>query len=156
MTEHWTEECAAEPDAISGCSVPGGEGPASAGRHRLHRFPARTKAVKVLYGEDEFAVVHSAAQEAGLRPSSYVAAAALASAMGGSTPAGSSQDRRVLVELMQVRLAVRQYGVNLNQIAAVLNSGGQAPSWLREAVVAGDRVLAQVDEAARCVSRRLR
>mgnify|MGYP000389074695 CR=1 FL=1 len=41
------------------------------------------------------------------------------------------QDRELLAELIQARLALRRYAVNLNvnQIAAALNSGGQAPVW---------------------------
>lgn len=125
------------------------------GRHRLHRFPARRHAVKVLYGDDELAVVQRAAAAAGLRPASYVAAAALASATGGRLPHGAGQDREALSELLHVRLAVHQYGVNLNQVAAALNSGGQAPGWLERAVAGGDRALARVDEAARLLARRL-
>ena len=125
------------------------------GRHRLHRFPGRRNALKVLYGDDELAVVQHAAAEAGLRLSSYVAAAALASASGDRAPHAAAADRQALAELLQVRLAVRQYGVNLNQIAAALNSGGTAPVWLAEAVARGDRALARVDEAARLLARRL-
>lgn len=129
---------------------------ASVGRHRLHRSPARTKALKVLYGDDEFGVVQRAAVAAGLRPSSFVAAAALASATGTRPPVGAVQDREALAELLQVRLAVRQYGVNLNQIAAALNSGGQStPPWLERAVAGGDRALARVDAAAGLLARRL-
>jgi hypothetical protein len=125
------------------------------GRHRLHRFPARRHAVKVLYGDDELAVVRRAAASAGLRPASYVAAAALASAADGRAPHGARQDREALAELLHVRLAVHQYGVNLNQIAAILNSGGQAPGWLEQAVAGGDRALERIDEAARLLARRL-
>ncbi len=129
--------------------------PDAVGRHRLHRFPARRHAVKVLYGDDELAVVRGAAAQAGLRPASYVAAAALASATGARAPHGARQDREALAELLHVRLAVHQYGVNLSQVAAVLNSGGQAPAWLEQAVAGGDRALERIDEAARLLARRL-
>ena len=129
--------------------------PAAVGRHRLHRFPARRHAVKVLYGDDELAVVRRAATQAGLRPASYVAAAALASATGGPAPHGGRQDREALAELLQVRLVVHQYGVNLSQAAAVLGSGGHAPDWIERAVAGGDRALARIDEAARLLARRL-
>jgi hypothetical protein len=128
---------------------------APGGRHRLHRFPGRSHAFKVLYGDDEVAVVVLAAGQAGLRPSSYIAAAALAMAAGGTVQASSSGDRQFLAELLQVRTAVRQYGVNLNQIAAKLNSGGEAPVWMQQAVAGGDRALASVDAAARLLARRL-
>ena len=125
------------------------------GRHRLHRFPARRHAVMVLYGDDELVVVRRAATQAGLRPASYVAAAALASAMGARAPHGGGQDREALAELLQVRLAVHQYAVNLSQVAAVLGSGGHAPDWLERAVADVDRALERIDEAARLLARRL-
>lgn len=129
--------------------------PDAVGRHRLHRFPARRHAVKVLYGDDELAVVRRAATQAGLRPASYVAAAALASATGARAPHGGRQDREMLAELLQVRLAVHQYGVNLKEVAAALGSGGHALDWLEQAIAGGDRALAQIDEAARVLARRL-
>lgn len=62
-------------------SAPKGDGaPAAPGRHRQHRFPAHPHALKVLYSEDERDTILRAAQIAGLRPSSYLAAAALAMA----------------------------------------------------------------------------
>lgn len=50
------------------------------GRHRRYRFPARPHPPKVLYGDNEHATILRAAGTAGLRSSSYVAAAALAMA----------------------------------------------------------------------------
>ena len=44
--------------------------PAVPGRHRQHRFPARSHALKVLYGDDEHAMIRHTAEIAGLRPSS--------------------------------------------------------------------------------------
>ncbi len=129
--------------------------PDAVGRHRLHRFPARRHAVKVLYGDDELAEIRHAAAQAGLRPSSYVAAAALASATGEPAPHGGRQEREALAELLQMRLVVHQYGVNLNRVAAVLSSGEQAPGWLEQALASGDRALERIDEAARLLARRL-
>ena len=54
------------------------------------------------------------------------------------------------------RIGLRQYGVNLNQIAARLNSGETAPVWLPQVIAGGERVLARVDEAAMVLCRRLR
>ena len=125
-------------------------------RYRLHRVPARTRAVKVLYGEDELDTVAGAAARAGLRPSSYVAAAALASAQGLAPPTGDSQWRELLTELVQTRAAVRRYGTNLTQIAAALNSGvAEPPVWLAAAVAGADRATARIDEAAGLLTRRL-
>ena len=125
-------------------------------RYRLHRVPARTRAVKVLYAQDELDVVAGAAARAGLRPSSYVATAALASAQGLAPPTGDSQWRELLTELMLTRAAVRRYGTNLNQIAAALNSGlAEPPAWLADAVAGADRATARIDEAAGLLTRRL-
>lgn len=58
----------------------------AAGRHRRHRFPARGHVAKVLYAAEERAAVQVAAELAGLRPSGYVAAAALAMAQRVQEP----------------------------------------------------------------------
>lgn len=109
--------------------------PAAPGRHRQHRFPARPHALKVLYGEDEHAMIRHAAAIAGLRVSSYVAMAALAMAEQVQSerhgerpdePSGAAerrrhaaltphQDRELLAELIQARLALRRYAVNVNR-----------------------------------------
>jgi hypothetical protein len=147
---------------------------AAPGRHRQHRFPARSHALKVLYGDDEHFVILQAAEIAGLRPSSYVAAAALAMAeqlhsnrhpeqvdepdggdrrrRGALTP---HHDRELLAELVQARLALRRYAVNVNQIAAALNSSGAAPVWLDRAVTGADRAVARLDAVAQRLARRL-
>lgn len=78
-------------------------------RYRVRRAPARRRAVKVLYGEDELETVARAAARAGLRPSSYVGAAALASARGTAPPSSNSEARELLTELMHARAAVRQW-----------------------------------------------
>ncbi len=128
----------------------------SPARYRVRRAPARPRAVKVLYGEDELATVIRAAAQAGLRPSSYVAAAALASAQGAEPPTSHSETRELLTELMHARAAVRQYGTNLNQIAAASNSGvSEPPVWLAAAVAGAARATARIDEAAAVLRRRL-
>ena len=125
-------------------------------RYRVRRAPARPRAVKVLYGEDELATVARAAARAGLRPSSYVAAAALASALGAEPPTSHSESRELLTELMRTRAAVRRYGTNLNQIAAALNSGVTGPPvWLAAAVAGAERATARIDQAATALRRRL-
>ena len=115
----------------------------------VHRESARIRALKVPYGDDELGVVQQAAARAGLRPSSFVAATALASATGGHVPAVAACDREVLSELLLARLAVLQYGTNVNQIAAALNSTGQeTPVWLSTTIAGAERTLARLDEAA--------
>lgn len=147
---------------------------AAPGRHRRHRSPARPHALKVLYGDDEHSTILRAAEVAGLRPSSYVAAAALAMAEqahsdrhhGQADGPGAADrrrgsaltphhDRELLAELVQARLALRRYAVNVNQIAAALNSSGAAPVWLDRAVAGADRAVARLDAVAQRLVRRL-
>jgi hypothetical protein len=143
------------PVVEDGPAASGGPGGAPA-RYRVRRAAARLRVVKVLYGEDELATVSRAAARAGLRPSSYVAAAALASAQGAAPPTSHSESRELLTELMRTRAAVRQYGTNLNQIAAAMNSGlTEPPVWLASAVAGAERATARIDEAATVLRRRL-
>lgn len=140
---------------------------ADAGRHRPHCSPARGHAMKVLYGDDEWALVVRAAQMLGLRPSSYVASAALSAAQLAVHPppedgtgrrgwaAAPAADRELLLELMQARAAVNRYGVNVNQAVAALHCVGRAPVWLEQAVAGARRAVERVDEAAALVARRL-
>ena len=65
------------------------------------------------------------------------------------------QGRELLAELIQARLALRRYAVNVNQVAAALNSGGTAPVWLDAAVAGANRAVAGIDAAAQKLSRRL-
>lgn len=156
-----------------GSTVVDDEAPAL-GRHRHHRSPARRHALKVLYGDDEWSVVTQAAELAGLRPSSYVATAALAAAeqvvhhetlaeqgtgqrgRGRGASATPTADRELLGELIQARLALRRFAVNVNQAAAVLNTLGKAPVWLEQAVAGAVRAVERIDTAAGLVANRLR
>ena len=67
----------------------------------------------------------------------------------------AGQNRQLLEELIQARLALRRYGVNVNQAVASLNSGGQAPVWLEQVGAGSDRAVARVDEATAALTRRL-
>ena len=131
-------------------------------------------------------MVGRAAELTGLRPSGFVAAAALLLARGlvakgsGAPADGEAElptaveavpqvlggrpvvvawsvgeDQAVLGELVQARLALRRYGVNVNQAVAALNSGGQVPVWLEQAVAGSDRAVARVDAATAALTRRL-
>ena len=114
-------------------------------RHRRHRFPARTESVRARYDRDELAVVAAAAARAGMTASGYVAATALAVA-AGSRPPDASGDRELLAELLQARLAVRRYAVNVNQGIAALHSGAGVPVWLQRAAAGCDRAVDRLDE----------
>ena len=124
-------------------------------------------------------MVEQAAELAGLRPSSYVAWAAVrmaeqvlgqpAGAPGGAASGASADaaagvergvwslvgERELLAELLQARLALRRFGVNLNQTVAAVHSGAPAPVWLEQAVAGGQRAVARIDAAAAAVTRRL-
>ena len=128
--------------AECGAGAPGPEGEkgaAAPARYRVRRAPARPRAVKVLYGEGELVTVARAAVRAGLLPSSYVPAAALATAQGAEPPTWHSESRELLTELVRTRAAVRYYGTSLNQIAAALSAGvTEPPVWLVAAVAGAD------------------
>jgi hypothetical protein len=158
--------------AVTGQATGGGEGRVL-GRHRRHQSPARDHVVKVLYAPAERAAVEQAAGLAGLRPSSYVGWAAVTMAEqvlqppagpvdGSAEPAGAAErvrsvggDRELLAELIQARLALRRYGVLVNQAVAAANSGAPVPGWFEQAVAGADRAVARVDAAAAAVARRL-
>ena len=171
-------------------ALAGGLRVGSGGRHRRHVFPGRDNVVKVRYADEERLMVGWAAELTGLRPSGFVAAAALLLARGlvaeGSGAPGDGEaelpravevvplvvppvlggrsvvvawsvgeHQAVLEELVQARLALRRYGVNVNQAVAALNSGGQVPVWLEQAVAGSDRAVARVDAATAVLTRRL-
>ena len=129
-------------------------------RHRRHQFPGRSRAVKVLYDETEFANVQTAAAAAGLTPTGFVAAAGLtlADPTAGGRLVGSAADldRAVLTELLAIRTALRRYGVNVNQGIAAVHSGAGAPVWLRQAVAGCDRAVGRLDDVTLLLSHRLR
>ncbi len=114
-------------------------------RHRRHRFPGRTESVRARYNRDELSVVAAAAARAGMTASGYVAATALAVA-SNSRPPDASGDRELLAELLQARLAVRRYAVNVNQGIAAVHSGAGAPVWLQQAAAGCDRAVDRLDE----------
>ncbi len=97
--------------------------------------------------DEELSAIELAAGRAGLTPSGYVGAVALAAARGTAPPV-PSQSRQALSELVAARAAVRRFGGNVNQAVAALNSTGEAPEWLGQAVQAAARAVARVDAAA--------
>jgi len=123
-------------------------------RHRAHRFPGRRFEVKVLFDDSGAAAVRAAAALAGLTPSGYVAASAVAAASPSPSPAAVGGavvgvDRAVLAELLAARTAVRRYAVNVNQAVVLLRTtGGEEPVWLRSAAAGCDRAVEHLDEVA--------
>ena len=122
-------------------------------RHRRHRFPARDKVVKVRYDDREHGVLAAAAERAGLTVAGFLAGAGLSVAGQGPAPS-QAVDRELLAELVQLRLAIRRYAVNVNQAVAALHSIGQAPVWLSRAVAGADRAVLSADAATRRVAGR--
>jgi hypothetical protein len=122
-------------------------------RHREHRFPGRQRAVQVRFSEEEFAAIELAAGRAGLTPTGYVGAVTLAAARGTATPA-PARTQQALAELIAARAQVRRFGGNVNQAVAALNSTGEAPDWLSEAVALTARAVRRVDAAAEQLMRR--
>jgi hypothetical protein len=136
---------------------PGVDGVAGASpsvvRHRKHRFPARDRVVKVRYDDHELAVLAGAADRAGLTVAGFLAGAGL-SVAGQGPPPSQAADRELLAELLQLRLAIRRYAVNVNQAVAALHSTGDVPVWLSRAVAGADRAVRSADAATRRVAGR--
>ena len=122
-------------------------------RHRRHQFPARDRVVKVRYDDREHAVMAAAADRAGLTVAGFLAGAGL-SVAGQGPPPSQAADRELLAELLRLRLAIRQYAVNVNQAVAALHSTGDAPVWLSRAVYGAHQAVVSVDAATRRVAGR--
>jgi len=105
----------------------------------------------VRLADEELAAIELAAGRAGLTPTGYVVALAVAR---GTAPPVPSQSRQALGELMAARAQVRRFGGNVNQAVAALNSTGEAPEWLGQAVQLTARAVARVDAAAELLMRR--
>jgi hypothetical protein len=158
----WNNNQAIEPTVMPREQLPAeanGDAPLKVvARHRRHQFPGRSRALKVLYDDTEYAGVQLAAAAVGLTTTGFVAAAGLQLA----DPAGPSRfgrqdlDRAVLTELLSARTTLRRYGVNVNQAVAALNSGVAAPIWLQQAAAGCDRAVGRVDDVTLLLARRLR
>ena len=121
------------------------------GRDREHLRPRRHRALSLRYTEDEYRLVQTAAQEAGLTPTGYVAAVAVAVAQGREAPHREPW-RLALLELMEARRQVRRIGVNLNQAARAINATGEPPPWLEHVAALTARAITTVDDAARALA----
>lgn len=126
------------------------------GRHRAHKSTgqARSRRVMLRLDEEEYAAIAEAAARAGLTPSGYGAAAALAAARGTQVP--GSPARAAFLELVAARAALGKIGANLNQLAAAANSGelptaAQLMAYFQRV----QQIAATVEAAAQDVRRRL-
>ncbi len=121
--------------------------------HRAHR-PGRTRRITIAYDNDEFTAVRAAATAAGLTATGYAAEAALAAAIGKAPPMAEPL-REALLELIAARSQVRRFGVNVNQAVRELNTTGEPPEWLTNAVALTNRAVTRLDEATTQVTRHL-
>ena len=111
-----------------------------AGRPRLHRVNLRLQ-------QAEYEALEEAARRAGLTLTGYAAAAAMAAALQREAPTQQPL-RQALLEIIAARGQVRRFGVNVNQAVRVLNSAGEPPLWMPEAVELTTRAVARLDAAA--------
>ncbi|WP_329405008.1 MobC family plasmid mobilization relaxosome protein [Streptomyces melanogenes] len=125
-------------------------------RRRRRDDEPRPHRMNLRLGDDEKAAIEAAATLARKTPTSYAADVAVAVAMGRLTPIPTNY-REELRELVDARLALTRIGTNLNQIARVLNSGGDVTQEQLEAVLerVGEAVR-RVDEATIVNMRRRR
>jgi hypothetical protein len=105
--------------------------------------------------DEESAALVGAARRGELTPSGYAAEAAVAAARGSEPPAAAPW-RDALVELMAARAQVHRFGSNVNQAVRALNATGEPPERLALAVALAANAVAERDEAAVRLARRLR
>ncbi|MFJ9419997.1 MobC family plasmid mobilization relaxosome protein [Streptomyces sp. NPDC101227] len=123
-------------------------------RPRLRQSEHRDQVRSVRLTRDELESIKCAAEAAGLMTAGFIAdaAVAVAQAHGGPKPWLLDQRGRV-EELMAAGAQLARVGNNLNQIARILNSGGQA-AYVDQAVARILRAAARVEEAAVGMARR--
>lgn len=143
--------------ATEGGSQPGGKPnpPATPRtRPRLRQSVHRDQVRSVRLTQDELELVKHAAESVGLKAAGFLAdaAVAVAQAQGGPQPWLLDQRGRV-EELMAASTQLARAGNNLNQVARVLNSGGQA-DYADEAVARVLRAAARIEAAAIEMARR--
>ncbi|WTD07582.1 MobC family plasmid mobilization relaxosome protein (plasmid) [Streptomyces albidoflavus] len=115
-------------------------------RERRTDNPRRHR-VNLAYNDVELAVMQVAATVAGMKLSAYAARAALAVAKEEVSPA-PVEYKDLLRTLSDARTAANRIGVNLNQIAKVLNSEGEETSERLDAVLARvETAIQRLDEA---------
>ncbi len=143
--------------ATEGGSQPGGEEPPPAvtrTRPRLRQSVHRDQVRSVRLTQDELDTVKRAAEAVGLKTAGFLADAAVAVAQAQGGPKTWLLDQRGRVEeLMAASAQLARAGNNLNQVARVLNSGGQA-DYADEAVARVLRSAARIEAAAIEMARR--
>lgn len=123
-------------------------------RRRERQRQARSRVVKFVLTDEEYAVLGQAAERLGLAHGAYAAEAALAAARRVNPPMPDPL-REALVELMRASNQVRRIGINLNQAVAALNSTGEVAGNLVPYAAACVRAVRRLDEIAESVRRRI-
>ncbi|GHC74280.1 hypothetical protein GCM10010309_45060 [Streptomyces violaceochromogenes] len=143
--------------ATEGGSQPGGEAEPTAvtrTRPRLRQSVHRDQVRSVRLTRDELDTVKRAAEAVGLKTAGFLADAAVAVAQAQGGPKTWLLDQRGRVEeLMAASAQLARVGNNLNQIARILNSGGQV-EYVDEAVARVLRAAARIEAAAIEMARR--
>jgi hypothetical protein len=106
------------------------------------------------YDADEYGHVSTAASRAGLTPTSFVAAVALAVARDSMPPVPSPM-RDLLLELNAARTLVGRFGTDVNQAVAALHATGHASPVLHRAVDVCTRAAERLDQVVARMQRRL-
>jgi uncharacterized protein (DUF1778 family) len=123
-------------------------------RPRLRQSVHRDQVRSVRLTRDELDTVKRAAEAVGLKTAGFLADAAIAVAQAQGGPKTWLLDQRGRVEeLMAASAQLARVGNNLNQVARVLNSGGQA-DYADEAVARVLRAAARIEAAAIEMARR--
>jgi len=112
---------------------------------RRRRVEARARQMNVRLGQDEYAAIVTAATEAGLTVSGYVAEVATSTARGGD-PTRRGERRSLLAGLDAVAVQVSKVGANVNQIARHLNSDPDAVAPIDSIGRLAARVTGALDE----------
>ncbi|MEE1825342.1 MobC family plasmid mobilization relaxosome protein [Streptomyces sp. BE20] len=127
--------------------------PAATGR-RLRQPVPRTNRTCPRFSDPEWSLLQHAAQQAGLAPGGYTAAAAVAAATSADPNAAVADYRRGIQELMESNRQLGGIGNNLNQVAHFLNAGGQPAAELRQLLARVEASIDAVDQAVDWLVRR--
>ncbi|MFD0185866.1 MobC family plasmid mobilization relaxosome protein [Streptomyces bacillaris] len=126
-------------------------------RRRTRNPSERTRKTTTRLSDTEKAEIAAAATQRGVTVARFLAGAGLAAARGSTALHTNERWDTAIDELASLRTALARIGNNINQIAYVLNAGGQPrPGELDHALSTLLRLLARVDDAANnLVNRRL-
>ncbi|WP_371790388.1 MobC family plasmid mobilization relaxosome protein [Streptomyces sp. NBC_01471] len=118
-------------------------------RRRTRNPSQRTHKTTTRLSDAENAEITTAAKQRAVTVARFLAAAGLAVARGSTHVHSNEQLDTAIDELAALRTALARIGNNINQIAFVLNAGGQPrPGELDHALTTLTRVLSRLDDTA--------